>query len=114
MQPMVIRLLAVFVVSGIIKLTLQMIVGGPIAVVLGVLVDIGVLWYIYQLLRRYGYVGLKRIMLFLSGITLISILVEVGVLRGDFGNLIILLAIAWILFGKDGLWGGRRRGRNWF
>lgn len=112
MQNLVIKLLAVFVVSAIVKLLIHIILGGGfIATGGGILVDLAVLGYIYTVLKEYRYINLKKTMTFLGGITFISILIDLGLLRGDFGNLIILAVIAWMIFGKDGFFGssgGRR------
>lgn len=112
MQNLVIKLLAVFVVSAILRLLIHMIFGPGLASTAGsILIDIGVLGYIYALLKEYRYINLRKTMFFLGGITFISILADIGILRGDFAQLIILAILAWMIFGTGGFFGGGRRFR---
>lgn len=107
MQYLTLRILAVFIVSGILKIVLQRIFGGGfLGMASSVAIDLGVLGYVYLLLRSYRYINLQRIMTFLGGITAVSILTEVRLLPADIGSLIILGVIAWMLFGKGGFFSG--------
>lgn len=109
MQNITIKLLAVFIVSGILKIVVHMLFNGSfIGIGGGILIDVAVLGYIYLLLKEYHYPNLKKIMLFLGGIIFISILIDLSILGGDLGNLLILSIIAWMIFGKDGFFSGRR------
>lgn len=109
MQTILIRLLAVFIVSSILRIIVHMIFGvGFIGTAGSILIDLGVLGCIYVLLKEYRYINLRKTMYFLGGMTFISILMDLHVIRGDIGQLIILGIIAWMIFGRDGLW---NRGR---
>lgn len=116
MQNLTVRILAVFIVSGILKILLQRIFGfGFLSMASSVAVDLGVLGYVYLLLRPYRYINFRRIMTLLGGITAVSILTEVRLLPPDIGSLLILGVIAWMLFGKGGFFnsgGGGRGGRR--
>ena len=48
-------------------------------------------------------------MLYISGMTVVSILVDIGILRADIGNLIILAILGWMFFGGGNIIGGYRR-----
>ena len=106
MNYLTLRILAVFIVSGILKIVLQRIFGDFWGMASSVAIDLGVLGYVYLLLRTYRYLNLQRIMTFLGGITAVSILTEVRLLPADIGSLIILGVIAWMLFGKGGFFSG--------
>lgn len=107
MQNITIQLLAVFILSGLLKIIVHMIFGdGTFALVSGVLIDIIVLGIIYILMKNYRFLNIRKMMLFISGITLISVFVDLGILRGDIGNLIILAVLGWVMFGKNGFFGG--------
>lgn len=113
MQNLTVRILAIFVVSGILKIILQRLLGsGYLGMASSVAIDLGVLGYVYMLLRAYRYLNLQRIMTLLGGITAVSILTEVRLLPPDIGSLIILGVIAWMLFGKGGFFSGGRGGRR--
>ena len=113
MQNITIQLLAIFIVGAILKTVAHMIFGGGIfGTGIGVLIEIAILGYVYLILKQYRYLNLKKIMSFLGGITAVSIFIDIGLLRPDFGNLIILGIIAWMLFGKGGFFSSRR-GRGW-
>ena len=79
-------------------------------VISGIFIDLAVLGAIYILLRRqYPYYSIKKIMLYISGMTVVSILVDIGILRADIGNLIILAILGWMFFGGGNIIGGYRR-----
>lgn len=65
-------------------------------------IDIAVLAICYMILRRHPYVNLKSSMLFLSGLTVISILTDARIISGFVGNIIILAVLAWMVFGPKG------------
>lgn len=68
-------------------------------VLLWVLADLVVFGICYLLLRRYPYIDIKKSMLFIGGLTLINILVDVNILNGLIGNIISLVLVAWVIFG---------------
>lgn len=63
-----------------------------------VLVDLGALGVCYAILHQYPYVDLKRSMKFLALLTAVSILVDVGIISGGVGNLVLLVIILYVLF----------------
>lgn len=65
-----------------------------------VFVDIAVLVICYLLLRRHSNVDLKSSMLFLSGLTLVSILMDLNIVGGVIGNVLILILLGWMIFGR--------------
>ncbi len=67
-----------------------------------VFVDIAVLVICYLILRRHSGVDLKSSMLFLSGLTIISILMDIGIIGGLIGNVLILVMLGWMVFGRGG------------
>lgn len=71
-------------------------------VFLWVLADLVVLGVCYLLLRRYPFIDIKKSMLFIGGLTLINILVDVNVINGLFGNILSLILVAWVIFGGGG------------
>lgn len=112
MQDLTIRLLVIFIVGLILKTFAHMIFGNDIlGTSIGILVNISILGYVYLVLREYRYLNIKKIMAFLGGFTLISILMDIGWLPTDLGNLIMLAIIAWMLFGRGGFFSGRGRYR---
>ncbi len=97
------QLLTVFVISGILKCIF-------LSSFASIFIDLAVLGAIYILLRRqYPYYSIKKIMLYISGMTVVSILVDIGILRADIGNLIILAILGWMFFGGGNIIGGYRR-----
>lgn len=67
-----------------------------------VFVDIAVLVICYLILRRHSNVDLKGSMLFLSGLTIVSILMDIGIIGGLIGNILILVMLGWMVFGRGG------------
>lgn len=67
-----------------------------------VFVDIAVLVICYLILRRHSNVDIKSSMLFLSGLTFISILMDLSVVGGVAGNVLILVLIGWMVFKRGG------------
>ncbi len=65
-------------------------------------IDIAILGISYMILRRHSHVNLKSSMLFLSGLTLISILTDARIISGLLGNIIILAVLAWMVFRPRG------------
>lgn len=110
MQNLTVRLLIVFVVSAILKTLSHMIFGwGFWGIGIGVLIDIAVLGYVYVVLQEYRFFNIKKIMAVLGSLTFLSILIDVGILRGDVGSLLILIIIVWVLIGRGGFFSGNRR-----
>lgn len=71
-------------------------------------IDVGMLGICYLILRRYPYVDMRQSMLFLSLLTAVSILTDLGIINGMFGNVAVLVILAWILFRQGGGRGGGR------
>lgn len=67
-----------------------------------VFVDIAVLVICYLILKRHSNVDLKTSMLFLSGLTFVSILMDLGIVGGLIGNVLILAMLGWMIFGRGG------------
>ncbi|WP_040683083.1 hypothetical protein [Thermosinus carboxydivorans] len=86
---------------------LVIMVGGSVAKYLfaswvaWVIIDLVVFGLCYLVLKRYPYINMKKSLLFLGGLTLINILVDVGLLGGMAANLVLLLIIGWLLFGNS-------------
>ncbi|MBP2631272.1 MAG: hypothetical protein H6Q70_1900 [Firmicutes bacterium] len=107
MQNITVQLLIVFIVSGLLKIIVSMIFGsGTVALVGGILIDIAVLGIIYVLMQNYRFLNIRKMMMLISGITFVSILVDLGILRGDIGNLLVLAVLGWMMFGNNGFFGG--------
>lgn len=64
-----------------------------------VIIDLAVLGGAYFILRRYPFIDLKRSMTFLSGLTVIVVMVDLRVVDGLVGNIGLLLLMAWMFFG---------------
>lgn len=67
-------------------------------------IELGVLGIAYLILRRYPYLDMRGSMMFLGGLTVINILVDLGIMSGMMGNLALLALLGWTMFG-----GGTRR-----
>lgn len=76
-----------------------------------VVIDLAVLGIAYLMLRSNPYIDLRLTMLMLGGLTLISILTDVGFLNGFLGQLIMLAVLIWIFWRRSG-GGGGGRGRQ--
>lgn len=109
-NSLMMKFVGLFIISTILKVVFNMFVGGMVAMGLGVVVDAGFLVCVYMLLRQYRVPSIKRIMIILILLMLISILTEFGILPQDVGNLLLLAVFAWMIFGKGGILprGGRR------
>lgn len=108
-NKLLMKFVAVFIVSTLLKVLFNMMIGGNVALGLGILVDAAFLGCIYVLLRNYRVPQLQRTMAILTALTVVSVLIELGLLSGDIGNLVLLGVFAWLLIGKNGL---LRRGRR--
>lgn len=75
--------------------------------------DLAVLGIAYYLLRRYPFVDFKSSMFFLSGLTAVSILTDLGVIGAFYGDLLVLAILAWMIYsnsgGGDGGWRSKRQ-----
>jgi len=67
-----------------------------------VFVDVAVLFISYLILRRYPGVDLKSSMVFLSGLTVVSVLMDLDIVGGLVGNILILALFGWMMFGRNG------------
>jgi hypothetical protein len=63
-----------------------------------VAVDLAALAVCYFMLRSVPYINLKTTMWYLSGFTVISVLVDLGVINGLVGNVLSLIVIGWLLW----------------
>jgi hypothetical protein len=89
---------AVLIVGSILKY----IIPGMVA---GVVIDLVVLAACYIVLRRFPYIDMKRSMIFLVGMTIVSILTDLYIINGLVGNIVLLGLMAWLFFSPGG---GRR------
>jgi hypothetical protein len=67
-----------------------------------VAIDLVVLGAAYLILRRYPFIDLKRSMTFLSGLTVIVVMVDMGIVEGYVGNVGLLILLAWMYFNPGG------------
>jgi len=65
-----------------------------------VFIDLAVLVACYLILRRHSNVDLKNSMFFLSGLTFVSILMDLDIVGGVIGNVLILVMLGWMIFGR--------------
>lgn len=65
-------------------------------------IDIVVLGVAYLILRRYPNINLKSSMMFLSGLTVVSILTGLRIISDMAGNIATLALLAWMMFGRGG------------
>lgn len=63
-----------------------------------VAVDLAALAICYLMLRSVPYINIKTTMWYLSGFTLISVLVDLGVINALLGNVLSLVVIVWLLW----------------
>lgn len=108
-NPLLLKFVLLFIGCTVLKIVCNMFLTGIVAMVLGVLIDAAFLGSIYVLLRNYRIQNLKKIMGILVFMTVISTLVEFGVLSGGVSNLVFLAVLAWLVFGKDGIFRRRRK-----
>jgi hypothetical protein len=85
------KLIGVMVFASIIKYAVM----SPL---FWVTVDLAALAVCYFLLRAIPYINLRTSMLYLSGFTGISILVDLRIIGGLIGNILSLLVIGWLLW----------------
>lgn len=67
-----------------------------------VVIDLGILGISYLILRRHYQVDLKSSMLFLSGLTVISILTDLSLMSEMVSNFFVLALVAWMMFKRSG------------
>lgn len=108
-NPLLLKFVLLFIGCTVLKIICNMFLTGIVAMVLGVLIDAAFLGSIYVLLRNYRIQNLKKIMGILVFMTVISTLTEFGVLSGGVSNLVFLAVLAWLIFGKDGIFRRRRK-----
>lgn len=75
--------------------------------IISVVLEIVIFAVVYWLIRRYSYIDVKRSMVYLGVLTVISILVDINLISDMLGNVVILGLLFWLLFG-GGTRGGRR------
>ncbi len=64
-----------------------------------IVIDLAVLGVAYLVLRRHPYINLKKVMSYLGSITFISVLVDLGIIGGEIGNLAVMALLLWMIFG---------------
>lgn len=77
-----------------------------------VFADVAILGISYLLLRRYPFIDLKSSMLFLGGLTVVSVLNDLGMISGLVGNILIIALLIWMMFGRNGSNGSGQRPVN--
>ncbi len=95
MNQVWLQVFAAMIIGGIIKYAFT-------SSLLWVAIDLAVLGAAYLIIRRHPYVDVKKSMIILGGLTLISILVDIGIIGGMFGQIIVLAILAWFMFGNRG------------
>lgn len=64
-----------------------------------IVIDLVVLGVAYLILKQYPYIDLKKAMSYLGAITFVSVLVDLGIIGGEIGNLAVLAMLLWMIFG---------------
>ncbi|MBQ6713331.1 MAG: hypothetical protein IJN28_06060 [Selenomonadales bacterium] len=64
-----------------------------------VVIDLVVLGVAYLILKQHPYIDLKKAMSYLGAITFISVLVDLGIIGGEIGNMAVLALLLWMMFG---------------
>jgi len=65
-----------------------------------VCVDLLMLDIYYRILRRHPHVDVKGSMLFFGGLTVVSILMDLGFIGALIGNVAIMALLGWMIFGQ--------------
>lgn len=78
-----------------------------------VIIDLAVLLVSYLILKRQPFINLRQSMIFLSGLTLVNVLLDLNVLNAIMSNLILLILVGWMIF-RNGFsdFSGNRRTRR--
>ncbi|QDR81006.1 hypothetical protein [Sporomusa termitida] len=100
MNQMWFQVLAIMIVGSIIKYMFH----NSLA---WVVIDLAVLGIAYLLLRRDPFIDMRRSMIFLGGLTVVNVLVDLGIMSGMLGNLALLALLGYMMFGRD--YNNRRR-----
>lgn len=100
MNQMWFQVLAVMIVGSMIKYMFH----NSLA---WVVIDLAVLGIAYLLLRRDPFIDMKRSMVFLGGLTVVNVLVDLGIMSGMLGNLALLALLGYMMFGRN--YNNRRR-----
>lgn len=66
-----------------------------------VVIDLAVLGVAYLLLRHDPFTDMRHSMLFIGGLTVVNVLVDLGIIGGMIGNLVLLALLAYMMFGRD-------------
>ncbi|WP_021166763.1 hypothetical protein SOV_09640 [Sporomusa ovata DSM 2662] len=88
-------LMVVMIVGSIVK-------GFVFGQIIWVSIDLAVLGVCYLILRRRYWVDMRQSMIFLSVITVISILADIGLISGMFANVLSLAFIGWLIYRGSG------------
>jgi len=88
------------------KILAAMIIGSMLkylvfSAVAWVVIDLAVLGVSYLLLRRDPFTDMRHSMLFIGGLTAVNVLVDLGIIGGMIGNLVLLALLAYMMFGRD-------------
>jgi len=73
-----------------------------------VVIDVVILGAVYFLLRRYPFLDFRKTMIFFTGLTVVSILVDIGLISDLVGNLVILAVLVWAIYRRYGGGGSGR------
>ena len=90
MNQIWLKIFGVLLIGGILKFAI-------VDQLAWVAIDLVILGVCYLILRRYPYVDIKKSMIFLSALTGVSILVDLGVISGAIGNIVLLALVVWML-----------------
>jgi hypothetical protein len=79
-----------------------------------VAIDVAIFGIAYLLLRRNPFVDYKSSLIFLGGLTVVNVLVDLGIISGFLGNILILAVLAWMFYsnrrdGGDDDWRRKRQ-----
>lgn len=74
--------------------------------------DLAVFGISYLILRRYPFINLKPSMLFLGGLTAVSVLNDLNIINGLVANILIIALLGWMMFGRNGSSGSGNRPAN--
>lgn len=88
------KILAVMIVGSMLKYAVYNIAAW-------VIIDLAILGVSYLFLRRDPFTDMKFSMIFIGGLTAVNILVDLGIIGGMLGNLILLALLAYMMFGRN-------------
>lgn len=67
-----------------------------------VIIEIVVLGIAYLILKKHPYIDMKKSITFLGGMTVINIIVDIGVIGPEMGNIAVLGLLGyWLFWGRN-------------